>query len=190
MILFIYSCSFSVDIEACFLHVLWCCILFLLLCGPSVIFKNPVSVRKEWIHPWVRAFFFFCGLGLGLLLGETFLTPSWLNKKWDWGHFGVSSFFCFPQGPPGSFDFLLLMMADIRNDIIELQEKVFGGRRGISLDSPPHSSGEMEFVEWGSGQGEVMLNTWPLTKTNSRPDCSPRPAGWSRHQQVFTAGTR
>lgn len=68
-------------------------------------------------------------------------------------------FFCSPQGPPGSFDFLLLMMADIRNDIIELQEKVFGGRRGLSLDSPPQSSGEMEFVEWGSGQGEVMLNT-------------------------------
>lgn len=51
------------------------------------------------------------------------------------------------------------MMADIRNDIIELQEKVFGGRRGLSLDSPPQSSGEMEFVEWGSGQGEVTLNT-------------------------------
>uniref|UniRef100_A0A672I1Q6 EGF-like domain-containing protein n=1 Tax=Salarias fasciatus TaxID=181472 RepID=A0A672I1Q6_SALFA len=48
-------------------------------------------------------------------------------------------------GPPGSFDFLLLMMADIRNDIIELQEKVFGERRGISLDSPPHSSGEKDF---------------------------------------------
>ncbi|CAG03128.1 unnamed protein product, partial [Tetraodon nigroviridis] len=29
-------------------------------------------------------------------------------------------------GPPGSFDFLLLMMADLRNDIIELQEKVLG----------------------------------------------------------------
>ncbi|KAI3377006.1 hypothetical protein L3Q82_000231 [Scortum barcoo] len=64
-----------------------------------------------------------------------------------------------PPGPPGSFDFLLLMMADIRNDIIELQEKVFGERRGISLDSPPHSSGEVEFVEWGSGQGDLMLNT-------------------------------
>lgn len=55
------------------------------------------------------------------------------------------------------------MMADIRSDIIELQEKVFGGRRGISLDNPPHSSGEMEFVELGSGQGDLMLNTWPLT---------------------------
>uniref|UniRef100_A0A674PC64 EGF-like calcium-binding domain-containing protein n=1 Tax=Takifugu rubripes TaxID=31033 RepID=A0A674PC64_TAKRU len=54
------------------------------------------------------------------------------------------------QGPPGSFDFLLLMMADIRNDIIELQQKVLGGRRGISLETHPHSSGEMEFGEWGS----------------------------------------
>nr|XP_057945696.1 collagen and calcium-binding EGF domain-containing protein 1-like isoform X2 [Doryrhamphus excisus] len=65
-----------------------------------------------------------------------------------------------PAGPPGSFDFLLLMMADIRNDIIELQEKVFGERRGISPDSPPHSSGEEDFVEWGSGQGgDLMLST-------------------------------
>lgn len=53
------------------------------------------------------------------------------------------------------------MMADIRNDIIELQEKVFGERRGISLDSPTQSSGEVDFVEWGSGQGDLMLNTWP-----------------------------
>lgn len=30
------------------------------------------------------------------------------------------------QGPPGSFDFLLLLMADIRNDIAELQSKVYG----------------------------------------------------------------
>uniref|UniRef100_A0A3Q2CQE7 EGF-like domain-containing protein n=1 Tax=Cyprinodon variegatus TaxID=28743 RepID=A0A3Q2CQE7_CYPVA len=58
----------------------------------------------------------------------------------------------FDSGPPGSFDFLLLMMADIRNDIIELQEKVFGERRGISLDNPPHSSVEEDFVEWVRGQ--------------------------------------
>ncbi|XP_029702356.1 collagen and calcium-binding EGF domain-containing protein 1-like isoform X1 [Takifugu rubripes] len=64
-----------------------------------------------------------------------------------------------PPGPPGSFDFLLLMMADIRNDIIELQQKVLGGRRGISLETHPHSSGEMEFGEWGSGQGDIVLNT-------------------------------
>uniref|UniRef100_A0A3B3VE18 Collagen and calcium binding EGF domains 1 n=1 Tax=Poecilia latipinna TaxID=48699 RepID=A0A3B3VE18_9TELE len=38
--------------------------------------------------------------------------------------------FCFvfliSQGPPGSFDFLLLLMADIRNDIADLQSKVYG----------------------------------------------------------------
>ncbi|PWA29013.1 hypothetical protein CCH79_00006190 [Gambusia affinis] len=60
-----------------------------------------------------------------------------------------------PPGPPGSFDFLLLVMADIRNDIIELQEKVFGERRGISLDSPSHFSGEEDFVEWSSGQEDL-----------------------------------
>ncbi|XP_037121541.1 collagen and calcium-binding EGF domain-containing protein 1 [Syngnathus acus] len=31
-----------------------------------------------------------------------------------------------PSGPPGSFDFLLLLMADIRNDIADLQIKVYG----------------------------------------------------------------
>ncbi|CAL8341080.1 unnamed protein product [Arctogadus glacialis] len=31
-----------------------------------------------------------------------------------------------PTGPPGSFDFLLLLMADIRNDIAQLQDKVYG----------------------------------------------------------------
>ncbi|XP_072310911.1 collagen and calcium-binding EGF domain-containing protein 1 [Eucyclogobius newberryi] len=31
-----------------------------------------------------------------------------------------------PPGPPGSFDFLLLLMADIRNDISDLQSKVYG----------------------------------------------------------------
>lgn len=51
-------------------------------------------------------------------------------------------------------------MADIRNDIIELQEKVFGERRGISVDSPSHFSGEEDFVEWASGQGD--LKTWPF----------------------------
>lgn len=49
------------------------------------------------------------------------------------------------------------MMADIRNDIIELQEKVFGERRGLSLDNP-QSSGEVEFEDWGSGE-DLTLNT-------------------------------
>ncbi|XP_056464177.1 collagen and calcium-binding EGF domain-containing protein 1-like [Gadus chalcogrammus] len=64
-----------------------------------------------------------------------------------------------PPGSPGSFDFLLLMMADIRNDIIELQEQVFGGRRGLSLDGPPLSSGEADHPDWGSGQDDLLLRS-------------------------------
>ncbi|XP_061562965.1 collagen and calcium-binding EGF domain-containing protein 1-like [Cololabis saira] len=94
-----------------------------------------------------------------------------------------------PPGPPGSFDFLLLMMADIRNDITELQEKVFGARRGLTLDGPAldgpaldgptldgpaldgpaldgpaldgpaQASGELDSGEWGSAHGELPLNT-------------------------------
>ncbi|RXN15498.1 collagen and calcium-binding EGF domain-containing 1-like protein [Labeo rohita] len=62
-------------------------------------------------------------------------------------------------GPPGSFDFLLLMMADIRHDIVELQQRVFGKRRGLSVDTPILSSKEAELEEWASGEGELMPNT-------------------------------
>ncbi|XP_032870815.1 collagen and calcium-binding EGF domain-containing protein 1-like [Amblyraja radiata] len=54
-------------------------------------------------------------------------------------------------GPPGSFDFLLLVMADFRHDIIELQERVFGERRGITLDTLPWDSQDM-----GSGHEETI----------------------------------
>ncbi|XP_029107881.1 collagen and calcium-binding EGF domain-containing protein 1-like isoform X1 [Scleropages formosus] len=64
-----------------------------------------------------------------------------------------------PAGPPGSFDFLLLMMADIRNDIIELQEQVFGRRRDIAHESPPPSSGEAELVDSGSGGEDFPVDT-------------------------------
>ncbi|KAK1161012.1 collagen and calcium-binding EGF domain-containing protein 1-like, partial [Acipenser oxyrinchus oxyrinchus] len=65
------------------------------------------------------------------------------------------------KGPPGSFDFLLLMMADIRHDIIELQEKVFGKRRGIALETMPQAGKEAGSSEWGSGQDKLLsgLNT-------------------------------
>ncbi|TSK38395.1 Collagen and calcium-binding EGF domain-containing protein 1 [Bagarius yarrelli] len=62
-----------------------------------------------------------------------------------------------PPGPPGSFDFLLLMMADIRQDIIELQDKVFGKRKDFLLDTPLDSMTEIEFKDSGSGQDETML---------------------------------
>ncbi|XP_078388400.1 collagen and calcium-binding EGF domain-containing protein 1-like isoform X1 [Cetorhinus maximus] len=54
-------------------------------------------------------------------------------------------------GPPGSFDFLLLMMADIRHDIIELQEQVFGEQRGITIDSL-----SLDTQDTGSGQEKVF----------------------------------
>ncbi|XP_043933130.1 collagen and calcium-binding EGF domain-containing protein 1-like isoform X2 [Protopterus annectens] len=58
-------------------------------------------------------------------------------------------------GPPGSFDFLLLMMTDIRRDIIELQEKVFGKQRAVNLNSAPHHNTENDIHEWGSGEDDI-----------------------------------
>ncbi|XP_019333417.1 collagen and calcium-binding EGF domain-containing protein 1 isoform X1 [Alligator mississippiensis] len=61
-----------------------------------------------------------------------------------------------PPGPPGSFDFLLLMMADIRNDIIELQEKVFSQRRRMEFELPPARSKDPDVRDLGSGQEESL----------------------------------
>ncbi|ETE67282.1 Collagen and calcium-binding EGF domain-containing protein 1, partial [Ophiophagus hannah] len=59
-----------------------------------------------------------------------------------------------PVGPPGSFDFLLLMMADIRNDIAELQEKVFGHRTHSSAEEfpLPQEFANYQDVDVGSGE--------------------------------------
>ncbi|XP_062898122.1 collagen and calcium-binding EGF domain-containing protein 1 isoform X2 [Mobula hypostoma] len=51
-------------------------------------------------------------------------------------------------GPPGSFDFLLLMLADIRNDIAELQLKAFGRGNSAAVEEPPSH----EVSDWGSGE--------------------------------------
>ncbi|XP_077479721.1 collagen and calcium-binding EGF domain-containing protein 1 [Stigmatopora argus] len=52
-----------------------------------------------------------------------------------------------PPGLPGSFDFLLLLMADIRNDITELQNKVYG-------QTPPYLGEELPAPSdvWRDGQ--------------------------------------
>ncbi|XP_007908237.1 collagen and calcium-binding EGF domain-containing protein 1-like [Callorhinchus milii] len=73
-------------------------------------------------------------------------TPGRNGQKGERGPPGANGL----PGPPGSFDFLLLMMADIRNDIIELQERVFGHRRGIILDTLP-----LDMQDMGSGQDTV-----------------------------------
>lgn len=60
-------------------------------------------------------------------------------------------------GPPGSFDFLLLMLADIRNDITELQEKVFGHRTHSSTEEfplPQEFSSYPETSDLGSGDDD------------------------------------
>ncbi|XP_038646536.1 collagen and calcium-binding EGF domain-containing protein 1 isoform X1 [Scyliorhinus canicula] len=51
-------------------------------------------------------------------------------------------------GPPGSFDFLLLMLADIRNDIAELQLKVFSRGNQVTEQEPQSH----EIPDWGSGE--------------------------------------
>ncbi|XP_041425732.1 collagen and calcium-binding EGF domain-containing protein 1 [Xenopus laevis] len=60
-----------------------------------------------------------------------------------------------PPGPPGSFDFLLLMMADIRNDIAELQDRVFGRRTHSSAEEfplPHEFTNHHDSVDFGSGE--------------------------------------
>ncbi|RXN08608.1 collagen and calcium-binding EGF domain-containing 1 [Labeo rohita] len=60
-----------------------------------------------------------------------------------------------PVGPPGSFDFLLLMMADIRNDIAELQNKVFSRPLHSVEDfpsAPDNWRDTPESLDFGSGE--------------------------------------
>uniref|UniRef100_W5KM20 Collagen and calcium binding EGF domains 1 n=1 Tax=Astyanax mexicanus TaxID=7994 RepID=W5KM20_ASTMX len=61
-----------------------------------------------------------------------------------------------PPGPPGSFDFLLLLMADIRNDIAELQSKVFGRQMHSPgeeyLNNPDFWEDSQENSDSGSGE--------------------------------------
>ncbi|KPP70410.1 hypothetical protein Z043_110761, partial [Scleropages formosus] len=60
-------------------------------------------------------------------------------------------------GPPGSFDFLLLLMADIRNDIAELQNKVFGHQMLPSGEEFP-----VDPESWRESQDTVDLGTTKL----------------------------
>lgn len=57
------------------------------------------------------------------------------------------------QGPPGSFDFLLLLMADIRNDIADLQSKVYGRpMHSPEEDFPAVPDSWRDSVDAGSGE--------------------------------------
>lgn len=70
---------------------------------------------------------------------------------------------CF-QGPPGSFDFLLLLLADIRNDIAELQNKVFERSLDSSgEDFPPATD------SWRENQDSLDLGSGEDYKPQSSP---------------------
>ncbi|KAL8204030.1 UNVERIFIED_CONTAM: hypothetical protein K2H54_066264 [Gekko kuhli] len=71
-------------------------------------------------------------------------------------------------GPPGSFDFLLLMMADIRNDIAELQERVFGHRThssGEEFPLPQEFPNYQDVVDLGSGEDYKQRTTSRNSRT-------------------------
>ncbi|XP_071385530.1 collagen and calcium-binding EGF domain-containing protein 1 isoform X2 [Centroberyx affinis] len=78
-----------------------------------------------------------------------------------------------PPGPPGSFDFLLLLMADIRNDIVDLQSKVYG--------RPMYSPGEdfpMVPDGWRDSQDSLDLGSGEDYK-----DQNPQAGGGSKRNR-------
>uniref|UniRef100_A0A3B4YYP7 Collagen and calcium-binding EGF domain-containing protein 1-like n=1 Tax=Stegastes partitus TaxID=144197 RepID=A0A3B4YYP7_9TELE len=79
------------------------------------------------------------------------------------------------QGPPGSFDFLLLLMADIRNDIADLQSKVYGRQIHSPEDFPvvPDSwRDSQDSLDTGSGEDYKE----PSTRTGSKRNRKRKPA--------------
>lgn len=76
---------------------------------------------------------------------------------------------CVGQGPPGSFDFLLLLMADIRNDIAELQSKVFGRQMHSPGEDFPQDTDSwrdtLDMQDIGSGEDYKSL---PAPKSNRK----------------------
>ncbi|XP_069026478.1 collagen and calcium-binding EGF domain-containing protein 1 isoform X1 [Embiotoca jacksoni] len=79
-----------------------------------------------------------------------------------------------PPGPPGSFDFLLLLMADIRNDIADLQTKVYGRPIHSPEEDFPAVAGSwrdnQDSLDTGSGEDykEAPLRTGGGSKRNRK----------------------
>ncbi|KAJ0013029.1 hypothetical protein NQD34_017363 [Periophthalmus magnuspinnatus] len=92
-----------------------------------------------------------------------------------------------PPGPPGSFDFLLLLMADIRNDIADLQSKVYGHPAQSPDDFPsvPDSWSERD-QDSDVGSGEEHKTQPPPariggnTRRNRKKKPTERPTDWTR----------
>uniref|UniRef100_A0A3P9HR31 Collagen and calcium binding EGF domains 1 n=1 Tax=Oryzias latipes TaxID=8090 RepID=A0A3P9HR31_ORYLA len=75
-----------------------------------------------------------------------------------------------PPGSPGSFDFLLLLMADIRNDIADLQSKVYGRPIYSPEDNFPAAPDSWRDAHDGvdAGSGEDEKEVHPLTNRGSK----------------------
>ncbi|XP_074546674.1 collagen and calcium-binding EGF domain-containing protein 1 isoform X2 [Halichoeres trimaculatus] len=74
-----------------------------------------------------------------------------------------------PPGPPGSFDFLLLLMADIRNDIADLQNKVYGRPLTPGEDFPPVPDSWRDTQDnLDTGSGEDYREPPPRTRSRKR----------------------
>ena len=84
-----------------------------------------------------------------------------------------------PQGPPGSFDFLLLLMADIRNDIADLQSKVYGRPMhspGEDFPAVPDSWRDNQQDSLDTGSGEEYKEAPPRTGGGSKRNRKRKPA--------------
>ncbi|XP_024859814.1 collagen and calcium-binding EGF domain-containing protein 1 isoform X2 [Kryptolebias marmoratus] len=82
-----------------------------------------------------------------------------------------------PPGPPGSFDFLLLLMADIRNDIAELQSKVYGRPVHSPEDFPAAPDSWRDTQDNGdTGSGDEYKEPPPQMGRASRRSRKRKPA--------------
>uniref|UniRef100_A0A3Q3APZ9 Collagen and calcium binding EGF domains 1 n=1 Tax=Kryptolebias marmoratus TaxID=37003 RepID=A0A3Q3APZ9_KRYMA len=91
----------------------------------------------------------------------------------------VVSNICFllHRGPPGSFDFLLLLMADIRNDIAELQSKVYGRPVHSPEDFPAAPDSWRDTQDNGdTGSGDEYKEPPPQMGRASRRSRKRKPA--------------
>ncbi|XP_055369471.1 collagen and calcium-binding EGF domain-containing protein 1 isoform X2 [Betta splendens] len=83
-----------------------------------------------------------------------------------------------PPGPPGSFDFLLLLMADIRNDIADLQSKVYGRAilsPGEDFPAVPDSWRDTSRESLDTGSGEDYREAPPRTGGGSKRNKKRKP---------------
>ncbi|ERL87429.1 hypothetical protein D910_04823 [Dendroctonus ponderosae] len=83
-----------------------------------------------------------------------------------------------PKGDRGSFDFLLLMLADVRHDIVHLQKKVFVGERPPKFDFDYALSKKKVKHKHRILQKQKLLEAYvnPLVEATKKPEPASRVA--------------